>query len=236
MAIVGVLRKFIRRVFYKCLQTYRITISRKKTYVGQVLMVHQIGLTGGEFCITPKEFESLAIFLSKHHTIRLEEWESESNFYALTADDVPEGFYHYAFPILKKYNLPFTLFVSLSLLDTNGYITTTQLLEMAQSELCSIGSHGVRHVEYYLLNKQEVIIDLKESQKILSDLVHKPIEMFAFPYGSYYACGFNNKEFILDIYKYGFGTIKSHIMSPLVMPKYFLPRINVDSSFIVKMC
>ena len=236
MVRVSGLRRFIRRVFYKCLQTFQVTMSRTRHSVGYVLMVHQIGFDEGEFSITPDEFESLVAFLSKNHTVRLEDWEKEKDFYALTIDDVPDGFYHYAFPILKKYNLPFTLFVSLSLLDTYGYITTEQLVEIAQSELCTVGSHGVRHSEYYLMGEREKIIDLKESQKKLYDLVHKPIELFAFPYGSYYACGLNNKKLVLDTYKYGFGTIKSPITFPLVMPKCFLPRVNVDSSFIIKMC
>ena len=107
---------------------------------------------------------------------------------------------------------------------------------MAQFPLCTLGSHGVRHIEYYMLSKQEIIIDLKESHKRLSDLVNKPIELFAFPYGSYYACGLINKKLVLDIYKYGFGTVKSPITTPLVMPKCFLPRENVDSSFILKTC
>ena len=70
----------------------------------------------------------------------------------------------------------------------------------------------------------------------ITDLVNKPIELFAFPYGSYYACGLINKKFVLDTYKYGFCTVKSPITAPLVMPKYFLPRENVDTSFIDKTC
>ena len=236
MAKVSLLRRFIRKIIYKCLQTLIITKSRTKNCVGHVLMMHHVGVNDGEFSITIDEFKSLVAFLSKSHTIQLENWEKERDFFALTIDDVSESFYLYAFPILKKHNIPFTLFVSLSLLDTNGYITTDQLLEMAKSELCSIGSHGVRHTEFYLLDQQEIIADLKESQNKLADLVHKPIELFAFPYGSYYACGIKNRNLVLDTYKYGFGTVNSPITSPLVLPMYFLPRINVDSVFISKMC
>ena len=236
MAKIRVLKRFVRKILYKCLQTLIIAILRTKYGVGYILMIHQIGMDDGEFSITLDEFQSLVEFLSKHHTIQLKDWEKEREFYALTIDDVPESFYLYAFPVLKKYNLPFTLFVSLSLLDTNGYITTDQLLDMAQYKLCSIGSHGVSHIEYYLMDKHKIIIDLKESQKKLADLVHKPIELFAFPYGSYYACGLKNKKLVLDVYKYGFGTVKSPITLPLVLPKYFLPRVNVDSSFITKIC
>lgn len=226
----------IRRFFYKIIQYSAIKRLQSLPVKGRVLMLHQVGLEKDEFCITPTEFEALALFLSSQHTIRLENWEKESDFYTLTIDDVPEGFYVYAFPILKKYKIPFTLFVSISLLNTEGYITTEQLLEMANSDFCTVGSHGVRHVEYYRLNSQEITTDLKESQRVLAGLVHEQIELFAFPYGSYYACGFKNKKLVLDTYKYGFGTVKSPITSPSVLPHYFLPRINVDSSYIKQIC
>lgn len=226
----------IRRFFYKIIQYSAIKRLQRLPVKGRVLMLHQVGLEKDEFCITPTEVEALASFLSSHHTIRLENLEKEINFYSLTIDDVPEGFYLYAFPILKKYNVPFTIFVSLSLLNTEGYITTDQLLKMANSGLCTVGSHGVRHVEYYKLNRKEIAKDLIESKMKLSELIDKPVELFAFPYGSYYACGFNNKKLVLDTYKYGFGTVKSPITSPSVLPHYFLPRINVDSSYIKQIC
>lgn len=225
----------IRRLFYKIIQYTAIKRSQIRTVKGRVLMLHQIGLEKDEFCITPKDFETLVLFLSSRHTIRLENWDKESDFYALTIDDVPEGFYIYAFPLLKQYNIPFTIFVSLSLLDTQGYISTAQLLEMSQSELCTVGSHGVRHIEYYRLNKHEIKTDLIESQRMLTELVHKQIDLFAYPYGSYYACGLKNKKQVLDVYEYGFGTVKCPITTPLVLPKYFLPRINVDATYIMKL-
>lgn len=229
-------RSMVRRMFSKGMQIYKIACSRTKRSIGHVLMIHQVGMNDEEFCITPEEFETLVVFLSKNHTIRLENWEEEKDFFALTIDDVPEGFYVYAFPILKKYKIPFTLFVSISLLDTEGYITTGQLLEMANSDFCTVGSHGVRHVEYYTLNGQEIAKDLKESKLKLSELIGKPVELFAFPYGSYYACGFKHKKIVIDTYKYGFGTVKSTITSPSALPHYFLPRINVDSSYIKQIC
>lgn len=225
----------IRRIFCKIIQSSIIKRTLYRAVQGRVLMIHQIGLNDEEFCITPEEFEALAIFLSKRHTIRLEDWEKENNFYALTIDDVPEGFYIYAFPILKKYNIPFTIFVSLSLLNTPGYITMEQLIEMSNSNLCSVGSHGVRHVEYYKLTRNEISKDLKESKMKLSDLIKKPVELFAYPYGSYYACGLKNRKQVLEVYKYGFGTVKCPITAPLVLPKYFLPRINVDATYIEKL-
>ena len=222
----------IRRIFYKIIQSSVIKMTQYRAVQGRILMLHQIGREKDEFSITPEEFESLALVLNSKHTIRLEEWEKEDDFYALTIDDVPEGFYLYAFPILQKYQIPFTIFVSISFLNAEGYISTKQLLEMSNSDLCTVGSHGVRHEEYYKLDGKDIANDLKESKRKLSELIGKPVELFAYPYGSYYACGLKNKKQVLDVYKYGFGTAKCPITKPLVLPKYFLPRINVDTTYI----
>ena len=61
-----------------------------------------------------------------------------------------------------------------------------------------------------------------------SDLV----EMFAFPYGSYYACGYANKHLAGDVYKYAFGTVACPITKPSLLKIYYLPRINVDMEFL----
>lgn len=222
----------LRKILCAVLQRFIIVKACCGRERGRILMFHDIGEKGDEFVVTPSDFEKIATILSNEHVIPLECWESEDNFVALTFDDVPESFYAIAYPVLRKYCIPFTIFVSLSLLDKQGYISTSQLKEMSQDELCTVGSHGIRHKEYYKLSKREIEHDLRESAYLLTELIHKPITLFAFPYGSYYACGFGNRHIVSSYYKYGFGTVKCPITMPLFLPKYFLPRINVDSKYI----
>ena len=65
-----------------------------------------------------------------------------------------------------------------------------------------------------------------------NQLIGKPVEMYAFPYGSYYACGYANKYLAGDVYKYAFSTIACPITKPLLLKRFFLPRINVNVEFI----
>lgn len=231
------MKNILRRVVSKCNHLFQINATKCFTIQGKVLMLHWVGdgVLDDEcepFRITIAQCKKLLLWLKYKNTIRLENWEQSDDFYALTIDDVPENFYHNAYPLLKKYGIPFTLFVNVSLIDKEGFITKRQLLEMSQCELCSIGSHGVNHSEYTLLNKEDALRDLKESKRELEQLIGKSVEMYAFPYGSYYACGYANKHLAGDVYKYAFGTVACPITKPLLLKRFFLPRINVDVDFI----
>lgn len=182
--------------------------------------------------ISTNQFCELQQWLKTRNIIRLENWEQETDFVALTIDDVPENFYQNAFPLLRETGIPFTLFVNVSLLDKEGFITKDQLLEMSRYELCTIGSHGMSHGEYALLNRMEALKDLEESKAELERLIGKTVEMYAYPYGSYYACGYRNKHLASKVYKYAFGTIVCPITKPMLLKQYFLPRINVDAEFV----
>lgn len=227
----------LQRIISKCCHLFHINVAKCFPSQGKVLMLHWVGdkVLDDEcepFRISVAQCKRLLLWLKSKNTIRLENWEQSEDFYALTIDDVPENFYHNAFPLLKEYGIPFTLFVNVSLLDKEGFITKKQLLEMSQCDLCTVGSHGVNHGEYALLKKGDALRDLKESKRVLEQLIGKPVEMYAFPYGSYYACGYANKYLAGDVYKYAFSTIACPITKPLLLKRFFLPRINVNVEFI----
>ena len=188
------------------------------------------------FRISTSQFIKLLQWLKTKNVIRLEDFEREKNFYALTIDDVPENFYNNAYPLLKEAGIPFTLFVNASLLDKKGFITKNQLIEMSHCKLCTIGSHGVNHDEFALLDEKEALTDLKESKEVLEGIIGINVEMFAYPYGSYYACGYSNKYLSGTIYKYAFGTVSCPVTKPSLLKKFFLPRINVDSKMVNNLC
>lgn len=229
--------KFIRRIIGKCCHIFHINISKLFIPQGSVLMLHWVGdeMQDEEtepYRISTEQCRRFLIRLKARNTIRLENWEQEKDFYALTIDDVPENFYHNAYPLLKEIGIPFTLFVNVSLLDKEGFITKTQLVEMSECELCTIGSHGVSHGEFALLSREQALHDLKNSKFELERIIGKPVEMYAYPYGSYYACGYANKHLAGDVYRYAFGTVACPITKPSLLKIYYLPRINADVEFL----
>lgn len=206
-------------------------LSRVFVQKGVVYMFHSIGDGRDEFNLPVDAFDSLLQKMSQLKiVVSLSDWEKKDRFICLTFDDVPESFYHNAFPLLKKYQMPFTIFVSSSLLDADGYITRDMLIEMSECEYCLVASHGRSHSFFVNFSEEEALSDLYESKRMLEELIGRTVELYAFPYGSIYACGLKQKKLVDKVYKYGFGTIAMPITHPLLLPSYYLPRINVDEN------
>ena len=143
-------------------------------------MLHWINKSG-EYSISSENFEKLLIWLSEKRTeklINLDNKSKEKQYY-ISFDDVPDSIYNIGFPLLIKYQIPFTLFIATSLLNKPGYITTDQLREMSKSDLCTIGSHGVSHC-FYRFNKDKLLEELNKSKKQLEYIINKRVSLFAF--------------------------------------------------------
>lgn len=220
-------KEICQRIISKVLHVGFEVTSKLFPEQGRIYVIHDIGEEDSEFVLTPTQFEEFLVNHKNDNFIRLEDLEKAQNFVALTIDDVPEGFYRYGFPLLKKYNIPFTIFVNISLLNTYGYITDKMLVEMSECELSTIGSHGLTHSYFRNLTEQEIKDYFSVSKKKLENICKKDVSLFAFPYGSFYACGYCHKHLLKEFYSHGFGTVSSAITLPSLLPNYFLPRINL---------
>lgn len=230
---------FLYDIICKCMHLLNVFAASIFPTKGHVYMLHWVS---DEVMHDEKEPFRISVlqfnkFLSRinNKIIKLEDWESNNSFCAITIDDVPESFYVNAYPILKEQNIPFTIFVNVSLLDTGGYITREQLQEMSECECCTVGSHGINHIMYAGLSREEALKELKGSKEILESIIKGKVNIYAFPYGSYYACGFRNKKIATQVYKYAFGTVGCPVTKPMMFKNYFLPRINVDTKYIDSM-
>jgi peptidoglycan/xylan/chitin deacetylase (PgdA/CDA1 family) len=136
--------------------------------------------------------------------------EEVENPICLTFDDAYYDFYHYVFPLLKKYNLKALLAVPSAYIleDTDihphirlslkhheiyegenykefaPFCTYTELREMIQSSHVAIASHSMHH-----LNLTDEGIDLEEeifsSKVMLEEKLGFRVESFVLPYGKY---------------------------------------------------
>ena len=81
----------------------------------------------------------------------------------LTIDDGFSSFYENAWPILKKKQIPFILFVSTREVGSNNYMTWDQIRELKKEDFVEIGNHSHTH-EYLVDESNEVIInDIEKS-------------------------------------------------------------------------
>lgn len=117
-------------------------------------------------------------------------------------DDGFKDIYINAYPIFKKYNLPFVIFVSTDLIDRNPlpkeasrrlaklsreqkkiFLTWEEIRQMA--DLAEIGSHGVTHKDFIDLTDRKFKKELLESgERIKKETEKKPIAL-SYPHGKY---------------------------------------------------
>jgi len=114
----------------------------------------------------------------------------------LTFDDGLEGVYENAYPIAKKYNIPFAMFVVTNNMGQNGVITWSQAKEMQDSGLVTIASHSLEHQDFSKLSVQEAVNNVNASYEIIErELGKKFLKIFTYPYGLY------NEEQISELEK-----------------------------------
>lgn len=110
----------------------------------------------------------------------------------LTCDDGFMSNYLYAFPILKKYGMKATIFVTPDAESDNfkkyasldSPLTHEQLREMSDYGI-SIESHGMTHRYLTELEPEVVRWELEESKRALERILRKPVRFLAIPSGAY---------------------------------------------------
>lgn len=255
-------------MFEKIRKYIRIKTSRA---VCDAVMLHRVReeksviKSNATFEITPKRLEEIIIkykkrgydFISADRLAELMTDKENRNgrHVCLTFDDGYRDNFELAFPILKKHNCPFVVFVNIEnlnresiqwrfaledLLVANDHITlsdgmtyncasiseknkafleinklyggsdintikglfasydidwvkkadelmmTTEMVrEMSEDELCTIGSHAVRHCGIARLPEEEQKKELLCSKQILEEITGKEIDHFAYPFGNH---------------------------------------------------
>ena len=104
----------------------------------------------------------------------------------ITIDDAYSSVFNNAWPILKKYSLPFTLFVSTDVIDnkTPGYMSWEEIRILRDNGV-TIGSQTKSHPHMHNLSENQIVKELEFSNsRFVQEIGSKP-EIFAYPYGEY---------------------------------------------------
>lgn len=112
----------------------------------------------------------------------------------ITFDDGYSDNYEVAYPILKKYNMKATIFVSTKTVGRDGHVTRSQLKEMSNSGLISIQSHSVHHLDLSKLEEEKMKTELYKSKQLLEKAIGSEVTAFAYPYGAYNDAVINEAE------------------------------------------
>ena len=144
----------------------------------------------------------------------------------LTIDDAFLSFYENAWPILKKNQIPFILFVSTEPIGKKGYMTWDQIKEIEKEKFAYIGNHSHTHEYLIKFSFADFKDDIMKSIEIFkTNLGYNPI-FFSYPFGEY---SLEQKKFIKKNFKYAFGQHSGVIDS--TKDKYELPRFPINENY-----
>jgi len=178
----------------------------------RILVYHSISKDPlNPFSVSPEDFDEQMRFLSQEYNvisleelvacIRNEEREIPANSVVITLDDGFEDNYVHAYPILKKYGVPATIFVIVERLEPSGaprpeggeqesglYLSWDQVVEMSENGI-TFGSHTLTHPWLTKVTPEEARREIVESKAHLEQRLGRPVRLFAYPGGR--ACDFN---------------------------------------------
>ena len=165
-------------------------------YVVPIVMYHHVDDVEHKMAPTvhPDTFSAQMAYLKERHfnVISLNELvkslrdgeKLSRNSVVITFDDGYDNNYTKAFPILKKYDFPATLFVSSDYVGQEGYVTIDQLQEMRGHKIV-IGSHTRHHAYLPDLSAEEQRDEIMQSKAILEEKLDGAVQYFSYPVGGF---------------------------------------------------
>ena len=126
----------------------------------------------------------------------LRKGELPSKAVVLTFDDGYENFSDYAFPVLRRYGFPATVYLLSGLLgqpsswfaadgrDCPPLLGRESILRLSREDI-SFGSHGISHVKLAEVEEELMRREIFQSRRELTQLLGLKIEHFCYPYGSH---------------------------------------------------
>lgn len=189
---------FIKRIILPTLLT-GVTFSTANAPVQPkvpVLMYHSIQVCSkNPYCVAPEQFEKQMkeLVTSKYSPVTatqlLDAWYKKTKLpekpIVVTFDDGYADNYTHAFPVLKKYNIKATIFLATGLIGRPTYLTWDEIREMNKSGLIDFESHTIHHSDLSKLPPEQASQELLVSKQTIEKELHKPVRVFAYPYGMY---------------------------------------------------
>lgn len=166
-------------------------------YVPPVIMYHSIDDNDmiTKLSVSPEGFEKQMKFLKDHHynVITLEEMAGyirkgrrpPYKSIAVTFDDGFYNNYEHAYPVLKKYGIPATIFVITGKIGQDGWLNWREIKEMSDSPFVTIGSHTVTHSWLTMEDAEELRKELVDSKAVLEKNLARPVNTLCYPMGVY---------------------------------------------------
>ncbi|MEO8626977.1 MAG: polysaccharide deacetylase family protein [Betaproteobacteria bacterium] len=166
-----------------------------------ILCYHRFGADEGKMVVSPKAFAQQMEFLKRngYRPVRLADLAGflqgnqalPKRAVVLTMDDGYASMYHHAYPVLKQYGFPATVFVYTDFIGARDALTWDQMREMVTSGLVDIQAHSKTHSSLTVRSqgeteahyRQRVNAEATTPREILQHKLRVKISAFAYPYG-----------------------------------------------------
>ncbi|MEW5894591.1 MAG: polysaccharide deacetylase family protein [Candidatus Omnitrophota bacterium] len=159
-----------------------------------VLVYHYVSYDEWSLAVTPENFERQMKYLKDRGftVISLDSYIDSKkagkklprNAVAITFDDGRKDIYENAYPVLKKYGYPATIFLITQWMGKDEYLTWKQIQEMAQNSI-DFGSHTRHHRYLPDLTEGEMRQEIFASKKDIERFLNKKIHHFCYPAGGF---------------------------------------------------
>lgn len=176
----------------------------RQNYVVPILMYHSISPQQNPYIksliVSPQNFQRQMRFLknNRYNVVTLEALADlikkkkriPPRTLAITFDDGYKDNYAYAFPILKKYNLPATIFLIVNEISRpqNDRLNWDEIKAMQDTGIITFGSHSLGPQPLLNIKSEE---DLRkqifDSKRILEERLGRGVSAFSYPEGRFNA-------------------------------------------------
>lgn len=165
------------------------------------VMYHNIvfGRTGNVYNRDIYNFEHDLAFLKRNYAvldfldlvaIQTKRQVLETDATILTFDDGDLSIYAIVYPLLKELDMKATFFIVPHFIGEVGYMSWEQVREMSGYRnakgvrLFSFGSHSLTHRALGELPKEQVLLEMQESKRIIEEETGEQVVTIALPFGS----------------------------------------------------
>ena len=147
----------------------------------------------------------------------------------ITFDDAYKSFFQNGFPILKKYKLPFSVFVSSNFISESkesDFMSWSMLKELSESNGLIL-NHSKSHESLIGVDTQTLKTEIEQNQTEIEKKIGKQPKIFSYPYGE-------SSEYIEEVIKLlDYEIAFSQHSAPIHLNQniYRLPRYALNDEF-----
>lgn len=241
----------MRRFLKNSLLGFLHLLAPGLTKGASVLMYHSIGDDGAFFTVPTAAFEEqLAYLAGSDRTVvtlatvieKMRMHQSLAGQVVLTFDDGYASNYTQAFPLLKKYRVPATVFLATGYVDgarestsekkSFPMLTHAHIQEMQDSGLVTFMPHTHTHPAFSRISYDTAREEIERSRALIEEATGSPGVHFAYPYGKY------TPEVVAYLRAQGWhsaSTVESGLVTatsdPLLLPRNAVDRATSMTQF-----